>query len=61
VVSECAEIAVREIGDVVAELDDQGFVESELPRTWLDRFFVAAGASEIGGGIAGQGACQQKR
>ena len=56
-----AEIAVREVGDVAAELHDQRLVEAELHADLLDRFLGGGGSGEIGRRIAGQRARQQER
>ena len=56
-----AEIAMREIGGIAEELFDQRLVEAEFLADLLDRLFVRGRTCEIGGGIAGQRARQQKR
>ena len=55
-----AEIAVREIVDVAAELHDQRLVEAELHADLLDRLLGRGGPGEIGRRIAGQRARQQE-
>ena len=56
-----AEIAARQIGDVVAELLEQRLVEAELLPDLLDRLLGRGGPGEIGRRVAGQRARQQER
>ena len=56
-----AEVAVREIGDVLHELDVERLVEPELHADLLDGFLGGGGAGEVGGRVARQRTRQQER